>query len=176
MEENRDVKQLILMRHAKSSWDDAELEDQERPLNARGRKTAALMADYMQDARFEPSIVLCSSALRARQTLELLKPAFPKGTTIKVEPNIYSAAGNDLLTRIRRVSPAARSVLLVGHNPAMQELVTTLASESADLERIRAKFPTAAVAVLDAPIDEWKQLAPGEASLVAYMTPKRLAR
>jgi phosphohistidine phosphatase len=166
------VKTLLLLRHAKSSWDDPQLADQDRPLNSRGRKAAARMADYMQDAGFQPSIVLCSNALRARQTLELLQQALPKEATVKVEPRLYTAGSRELLTRIRRLSPSAPSVLVVGHNPAMQDLVVDLASESPELMAIRRKFPTAALAVLEAQIDEWKQLASGKASFVDYVTPK----
>jgi phosphohistidine phosphatase len=168
------VKTVFLMRHAKSSWDDPQLADQDRPLTSRGRKAAARMGEYMRDADLRPSIVLCTSALRVRQTLELLRPALPEKTTVKVEPRLYSAGSKELLTRIRRLSPAATSVLVVGHNPAMQDLVLGLASKSPKLNAIRNKFPTAALAVLDAPIDEWRQLVPGQASLVHFVTPKGL--
>jgi len=168
------VKTVFLMRHAKSSWDDPQLADQDRPLTSRGQKAAARMGEYMQDAGLRPSIVLCSSALRARQTLELLRPTLPKGTMVKVEPRLYTAGSKELLTRIRRLSPAATSVLVVGHNPAMQDLVLGLASNSSEIEAIRNKFPTAALAVLDAPIDEWRQLVSGEASLVDFVTPRGL--
>jgi phosphohistidine phosphatase len=165
---------VLLMRHAKSSWDDPQLADQDRPLSSRGRKAAVRMGEYMRDAGLTPTIVLCTSALRARQTLELIRPALPKETTVKVEPRLYSAGSKELLTRIRRLSPAATSVLVVGHNPAIQDLVLGLASKSPELKAIRNKFPTAALAVLDAPIDEWRQLAPGEASLADFVTPKGL--
>jgi phosphohistidine phosphatase len=165
---------VFLMRHAKSSWDDPQLADQDRPLSSRGRKAAARMGEYIQDAGLRPSIVLCTSALRARQTLELLRPALPEETTVKVEPRLYTAGNKELLTRIRRLSPVATSVLVLGHNPAMQDLVLCLASKSPKLKAIRNKFPTAALAVLDAPIEDWRQLAPGEASLVDFVTPKSL--
>ena len=162
------------MRHAKSSWDDSELADHDRPLAPRGRKGAGLIAQHMKKSGLEPSVVLCTSALRARQTLELIRPALAKGTAIKIEPKLYGATSNELMTRIRRLSPTAASVLVVGHNPAIQDLVLELASGSKELGAIRAKFPTAALVVLDAPIDEWRQLAPGEASIVDFVTPKSL--
>ena len=165
---------MFLMRHAKSSWDDPQLADQDRPLTSRGRKAAARMGEYMRDAGLRPSIVLCTSALRARQTLELLRPALPKETTVKVEPRLYTAGSKELQTRIRRLSPAATSVLVIGHNPAIQDLVLGLAWKSPKLKAIRNKFPTAALAVLDAPIDEWRQLVSEEASLVDFVTPRGL--
>lgn len=168
------MKKLLLMRHAKSSWDDPRLEDHERPLTSRGRTAAARLAEYLQGAGLDPAIVLCTSALRARQTLEGLQPALSNQTTIKIEPKLYGAGSKELLTRIRRLSPSAPSVLVVGHNPAMEELVLSLASESPKVDLIRKKFPTAALAVLDAPIDEWRRLMPGEATLVDFVTPKSL--
>lgn len=168
------MKKLLVLRHGKSSWDDPDIPDQERPLTERGRQAARRMSKYLKDKRLEPSLVMCTSALRARQTLELLTPAFPKGATINIEPRLYSASGDELITRLRRVSQAAPAVLMVGHNPAMQELVLTLASENAKLDSIRKKFPTAALAVLDAEIDEWKDLRPSGATLVDFVTPKGL--
>lgn len=168
------MKTLFLMRHAKSSWDDPKLADQDRPLAPRGHKAAARMAEYLRKNGVKPSVVLCTSAKRARQTLEHLRPALPKETTVKVEPRLYTAGSRDLMTRLRRLSHTAASVLVVGHNPAMQELVMELASKDPKLKAVRNKFPTAALAVLKAPTDEWRQLSPGEATLVEFVTPKGL--
>jgi phosphohistidine phosphatase len=168
------MKTLLLMRHAKSDWKDPELADQDRPLASRGRKGAALMAKYLKESGLEPSIVLCSSAVRARQTLEFLEPALPDSTTVKVEPKLYSAGSKQLMTRVRRLSRTTPSVLIIGHNPAIQDLVLTLVSEDPRSDQIRKKFPTAALAVFDASIEEWKDLGPGTASLVDFVTPKGL--
>jgi phosphohistidine phosphatase len=168
------MKKLLLMRHAKSSWKDPELEDQDRPLNARGRKAVGRIGKYLKDSNLEPSIVLCSSAVRARQTLELLQPALPDSATVKIEPRLYSASSKELMTRLRRLSQRTPLVLIVGHNPAIQDLVLTLVSDDARSDELRRKFPTAALAVVDAPIEEWKQLGPGKASLVDFVTPKGL--
>ena len=167
------MKTIFLMRHAKSSWDDSELEDHERPLAPRGRKAARRMAKYFESVGYAPSIVLCTSAVRARETLDLLKPALPEETAFEVELGLYLSSGDDLLDRIRRLS-SEDSVLAIGHNPAMQQLVLSLASEGPQLMPIRKKFPTAALAVLEAGIDEWKELGAGKASLVNYVTPKGL--
>ena len=162
------------MRHAKSSWDDSELADHDRPLAPRGRKAAGRIAKHLKKSRLEPSVVLCTSALRARQTLELIRPALPPETAIKIEPKLYGATSKELLTRIRRLSATAGSVLIVGHNPAIQDLALELAAGSNKEAAIRKKFPTAALVVLDAAIDEWRQLAPGETLLVDFVTPKTL--
>jgi phosphohistidine phosphatase len=168
------VKRLFLLRHAKSSWDDPHLADHDRPLAPRGRKAAKQIASYMKNKSFEPSIVVCSSALRARQTWEIAAPAFPKRTAIEIEPSLYQAGNEELMSRLRRISRKASSVLLIGHNPAMQELVLTLASEGAQLQLIREKFPTAALAVLEARINGWGDLEPGATELADFVTPKRL--
>jgi phosphohistidine phosphatase len=162
------------MRHAKSSWDQTDLSDHDRPLAPRGRKAAKRMGSYMKDKGFEPSIVLCSSAVRARQTWELAAPSFSERTTLEVEQELYGAGDEELVARLRRLPPGASSVLLIGHNPAMQELVLMLCSEDAHLGAVRKKFPTAALAVLDAPIEDWEGLRRGSAELTDFVTPKGL--
>jgi phosphohistidine phosphatase len=168
------VKRLFLLRHAKSSWDDPSLADHDRPLAPRGRKAAKLIASHMKDERLEPSIVLCSSALRARQTWEIAAPAFSKRTAVEIEPELYEAGNEELMSRLQRIPSEALSVLLIGHNPAMENLVLTLASEGAQLQLIREKFPTAALAVLEARINDWENLEPAAAQLADFVTPRLL--
>jgi phosphohistidine phosphatase len=168
------LKTLLLMRHGKSSWDDPALADHDRPLTPRGRKGAALVAKYLRDTGLQPAIVLCTSAIRAQETLDQLRPSFSDSTIIKTEPKLYGAGSNELATRIRRVSQASTSVLVIGHNPAMQELVVTLATKGRKSNAVREKFPTAALAVLDVHIDQWRLLKPGQATLRDFVTPKRL--
>jgi phosphohistidine phosphatase len=168
------MKRLYLLRHAKSSWDDPELEDHDRPLAPRGRRAAKLIAEYMKDASFVPSIVLCSSALRARETLEFIAPSLPKQTPVEIEPDIYHAGSGELIARLRRVPRDAESVLLIGHNPAMQDLALAIADANERLEPIRRKFPTAALVALDARVEDWEQLKEGVAVVADFVTPKRL--
>jgi phosphohistidine phosphatase len=170
------MKRLLLLRHAKSSWDDPAIEDHDRPLTARGRKGAASIAKYLKAKKLEPAIVLCSTAKRAQETLEHLRPALPNSTTIKIEPKLYSAGSKELTTRLRRLSNATDSVLVIGHNPAMQELAVSLVRKGRKSEALREKFPTGALAVLDVPINEWRSIQPGEASLADFATPKRLQK
>jgi phosphohistidine phosphatase len=168
------MKKLLLMRHGKSSWDDPQLEDHDRPLTPRGRKGSSLIAKYLRARGLEPAIVLCSSATRAQETLDQLRPCLPDSTVIKIEPKLYGAGERELATRIRRLSQASSSVLIIGHNPAIQELALTLVSKGRKADAIGEKFPTAALAVLDVPIDEWKLLKPHEASIADFITPKAL--
>ena len=132
------------------------------------------MGKYLQDKGLAPAIVLCSSATRAQETLEQLRPAFSDSTVVKIEPKLYGAESTALATRLRRVSQGSPSVLVIGHDPAIQELVLMLDPSSRRSKAVRKKFPTAALAVVDVSIDEWKQLKPGEASISDFITPKQL--
>ena len=158
---------LFLLRHAKSSWDDPELRDHDRPLAPRGRRAAKLMAGHIRDEGIRPSLVLCSSAVRARQTLAGVAP----DGEVSVEQELYGASADDLLDRLRRVPDGVESVMLIGHNPAMQDLALTLAGGGA--EQVERKFPTGALATLSF-AGEWSELAPGGAELVAFVRPKQL--
>jgi phosphohistidine phosphatase len=166
-------RRLYLLRHAKSSWDDATLPDRDRPLAPRGRRAATRIAGYLAREGIDPELVLCSSAVRTVQTLELLRPALGSDGTVLVEDGLYAASSDRLLERVRRVPDAVASAMLVGHNPGLQRLALDLASGGADLERLERKFPTAALATL-ALTDRWSRLAPGHAELTEYVVPRDL--
>jgi phosphohistidine phosphatase len=166
------VKRLFLLRHAKSSWDDPSLDDHDRPLAPRGRRASALIAEHMDRNRIEPAFVLCSSARRTRETLELVRPGLGP-VEVRVERGLYGASSEALLRRLREVPGEVDSVMLIGHQPAIQELALHLAAEGSELEQLRAKFPTAALATLSF-AGEWKELGEGDAELIAYVKPKQL--
>lgn len=166
---------LHLLRHAKSSWDDADRADRERPLAPRGQRAARHLAAHLSTRGFTPALVLCSSALRTRQTLDLLAPALAPDTDILVEEGLYLADADDLLDRLRRIPPAVPSLLLIGHNPSVQELALTLAAgPRATVDRLRAKFPTGALATLALRGTSWRHLAPGGGELVRFLIPSEL--
>lgn len=163
---------LYLLRHAKSSWADPKLQDRERPLAPRGRRDAKRIAKHLLRLDYQPELVLCSSAARTRETLELVRPAL--GTAmVMLEDDLYAASSNELLARIRLVPDAVASVMLIGRNPGLQQLGVVLASAGDDLERLEAKFPTAVLATL-AHAKSWSRLAPADATLAAYVVPKQL--
>jgi phosphohistidine phosphatase len=168
------VRYLYLLRHAKSSWDDAGVEDHDRPLSPRGRKAAGKMAEHLRASGIRPALVLCSSALRARQTLERVAPVFGEVVSIKVERPLYGADEGDLLARLRRVAASVQSVMVIGHNPGLQYLALTLAARGSQRDRLEAKFPTAAVATLRFLESPWKELDRGKAELVELVVPKEL--
>jgi phosphohistidine phosphatase len=163
-------KRLALLRHAKSSWNDPDLDDHDRPLNGRGRRAAAQMGRYLQQRGIAPAVVLCSSAVRTRQTLELLELAGEP--RVLYETELYGASAGELLRRLRRLDDTVPSVLLIGHNPGMHDLAVALTGDH-DGAAI-ADFPTAALAELSAPIARWPDLEPGTATLERLITPKDL--
>jgi phosphohistidine phosphatase len=169
------TKQLFVLRHAKSSWEDPGLEDHERPLAPRGRRAVAAMADYLRAGGIEPALVLCSSARRTRETLEGIGLA---GEQL-IEPELYAASTSALIERLHRVPDEVGSAMVIGHNPAMQTLVLRLAgagngTEDAELGEVQRKFPTAALATLTFECG-WGELGPGAATLVGFVRPKQLS-
>jgi phosphohistidine phosphatase len=165
------MRTLYLLRHAKSSWDDPALSDHERPLAPRGRRDAKRIAKHVGRIGLRPELVLCSTAVRTEQTLDLLRPKLGQ-VAVQVEEQLYGASSETLLERIRSVPDQVGSVLLIGHNPGLHDLALTLASSGADLGRLEAKFPTAALATLA--LARWSNLSEGNAELVAYVVPKQL--
>jgi phosphohistidine phosphatase len=167
------ARQLFLLRHAKSSHDDPGLADRDRPLAPRGRRAAKAMSAYMSDHGISPALVLCSPALRARQTLERIAPALGPSADVRTEPEVYEATAGELLERLRRIPGDVASAMLVGHNPAIERLALDLAAAGPDLADLARKYPTGALAVL-AFDHEWRHLDPDGARLVAFVKPRDL--
>ena len=165
---------LWLLRHAKSSWDDPDMEDVERPLAPRGARAADRMRDYLDAEDIRPELVLCSSALRTRETLARILPGLGPELTVRIEPSVYSFDADALLQRLQQLPADVGSVMLVGHNPAMQELASLLAAEGERLDELRKGFPTAALAELDLPVGSWPELAPGTGRLTRFIVPREL--
>jgi phosphohistidine phosphatase len=164
---------LYVLRHAKSSWDDPAQRDHDRPLAPRGKRAVKLLAEYVERNGIGPELVLCSTARRTRDTLAGVRP----GGEAVIEPELYTATVGELIERLRHVPADVGSVMVIGHNPAMQMLVLRLARDGGPLaERmadVRRKFPTGALATLaiDGP---WAELAPSCAELADYVRPKAL--
>jgi phosphohistidine phosphatase len=164
---------LWLLRHAKSSWDRPGLDDRERPLARRGVRAATALRAYLDAQQIHPELVLCSSALRTRETLRHVLPALGTELTIRIEQRLYAADPAELLEILRGV-PEVGSVLLVGHNPGMQELATALASRGDRLDELTAKFPTGALAEIRLPDGAWSGIAQGSGELTRFVTPREL--
>jgi phosphohistidine phosphatase len=168
---------LLLLRHAKSSWDDPALEDFERPLAPRGEAAAPRMGAYVAKHRLVPDLVLCSPAVRARQTLDLVLAELPRGgPTVAYEEGFYLAAPSVLLARLRKIDGKVARAMVVGHDPGMQGLAVELAGtgEREDLEALAAKFPTAGLAVITFKGQDWSKIGPGRGHLARFVTPRSL--
>jgi phosphohistidine phosphatase len=168
------VKYLYLLRHAKSDWGNSSLPDHDRPLNKRGTHAADAMAGHFRDKDIRPELVLCSTALRAGETLEPVATVLGAASTVQIERKLYGASAEDLLDRVREVPDGVGSVLLIGHNPGMEGLALALAGTGRALDRIREKFPTAALATLEVP-GTWRELQPGSAELTDFVVPRDLS-
>jgi phosphohistidine phosphatase len=170
------MKTVYLLRHAKSHWGDPGLDDHDRPLDGRGERAAAVMGVHFAQQEYQPSLVLCSSARRTRETLDLLLPHLPVRPELLIERGIYLASGGQLLVRLQEVDDRTSQLLLIGHNPGIADLAQGLAGsgERASLRRMAAKFPTAALAVCELGLESWCDLAPGSGHLLDFTTPKDL--
>lgn len=176
------MKTLYLLRHGKSSWDDAALDDHDRPLATRGIKAAARVGRHLRVRGVAPDRVLCSTARRAADTLDIVLDALLPGRdsrTVAVERDrgLYLAGSAALLARLHTVPDDAASVLLVGHNPDLHDLSLALAADGdeSDLRSLAVKFPTAACAIIRFPDGPWSGLIPGSGHLVEFVIPRKLA-
>jgi len=161
------MKTLILLRHAKSSWKDTNLDDFDRPLNGRGKRSADLLRVFLKGREFSPEFVLCSPALRARQTVEIVFDGLVQPPEIKYDRLLYLASVAQLLEIISRVERERSQVVLVGHNPGIEELFTHLTG-------IDKHFPTATMASLALNTENWDELGTAGADLRWLTTPKEL--
>jgi phosphohistidine phosphatase len=165
------MKTLYLLRHAKSSWDDPSVPDRDRRLNERGRRAASVMAGQISERGIRPEVVLCSTARRAVETLEAFSGMFAESADIHVERGLYLAGVGELTDRLNELSARVGSAMVIGHNPGMHEFGIALAREGAHLERLRSKFPTGALAVLEFDQEEW-DLKPGTGRLRDFVLPR----
>jgi phosphohistidine phosphatase len=162
------MKTLFLLRHAKSSWKDVSLPDFERPLNERGLKAAPLIGKFMRRRKFRPDLILCSPAERARQTIALVSAAASFTAELRYDERIYEASDTRLLSLISQLDASVGKVLLVGHNPGLEELVQALTGE------VR-RMPTAALAHIRLGIERWADTSERSGELLQLITPKELA-
>lgn len=169
------MRRLLLLRHAKSDWPQG-LRDQDRPLSRRGRLAAPQMAAHMEQQGLVPDHALVSTARRTRETWDLVKAGWETEPPVKFDERVYEAPAARLLEVLRTAPADAGNLLLVGHNPGIQELARLLAegAASAPLRRLSQKFPTAALAVLEFSVSAWTELAPQSGRLIAFVTPSDL--
>lgn len=165
---------LHLLRHAKSSAEEG-IEDHQRPLSRRGRKAARRIGKHLSATLGTFDLVLCSSARRTRETLDLVLTELSSKPRCMIEDGLYLAGSERLVDRLQRLDARDASVLLIGHNPGLHELALALADKNSPYfdELVSGKFPTAAFASFDVPAG-WPTLGHSQHQLIGYVTPKSL--
>jgi len=164
------MKTLLVLRHAKSSWNDPDVADHERPLNKRGRRDAPRMGRLLEELDLVPEIVLCSTATRARATVELVLEAGAYGGDVVYDESLYHADPATVIAALGDIPDGVERALIVGHNPGHEALLVRLTG-------VFETMPTAALAQIDLPIEHWADLDDlVDARLVHVWRPKELDR
>ena len=159
------MKRLYLLRHAKSSWNDPDIADLDRPLNDRGTKAAAFIGELVQANDLLPDIVLVSPAKRAAQTAELVRQSWPSDVDTIIDPRIYEASPQALRQVVSEVDSSYDAVMLIGHNPGIEGFITFLTGSIEPMA-------TAALAVITLDIDEWSAINDGLGKVEHIYRPK----
>lgn len=165
---------LLLLRHAKSSWDDTSGDDFDRPLNGRGRAAAPVMGSHIAVHGLAPDRILCSSARRTRETLAALLPYLDDDVDIRLTRELYFAGEDRMIDQIRAHGGNATTLLVIAHNPGLQETALALVAdaEAPIVAKIAEKFPTAGLAVIDFPAMKWVDIEPRTGKAVAFLKPQ----
>ena len=168
------TRHLLLVRHAKSAWDDPLLSDHDRPLAGRGQKALPRICEHLEATGLCPELVLCSSAQRTVETLAGVRTAVPEAAVVEIDNGLYLADAEDLIARLRGIDPGIGCVMVIGHNPGLQDLSLRLVGDGGaeDRSQIAAKLPTGAVVTLSFDAD-WALLGPGVARLDDLFLPRR---
>jgi phosphohistidine phosphatase len=173
------MKRLITFRHAKSGWDQPALRDFDRGLNEKGRRAAATMGRHMRQLGLRFDHVIASPAVRVVETLDAMFEGYGRRTTPSWDRRAYLASASTLLEIVHEAPDTAKILLLVGHNPGIEELVLRLLSDVGE-EELRAretvgeKYPTASVAELSFAVDHWGDVREGSGHLVRFIRPRDL--
>lgn len=162
------MKTLYLVRHAKSSWEDAGLSDHDRPLNQRGERDAPQMGKRLKKRKPQPEVIISSSAVRAKTTAKALAKeiGFSK-SDVTIDERIYGAGPKDIVSIIHEMDNKIDCTMLVGHNPTFTDLVNTLGHCNID------NIPTCGMAVLTFSVDSWKDVKNGKGELLDFDYPKK---
>lgn len=167
---------VYLFRHAKSSWTNPELADFDRPLAPRGERACEVMGEYFRLGDIHPGLVVCSAALRTRQTLDHVRPGLGESPVVRYDRGLYLAGPEAMLDRLHRTPDDVRRVMLIAHNPGMHMLAQLLVGDGAedDLHRLSENLPTGALAILVYRGHSWKALEEGSCELHSLVVPRDL--
>lgn len=162
------MKTLLILRHAKSSWDDASLDDHDRPLNERGLKTAPLMGGLIKNNKLLPDVILSSTAVRAMETARLVAKSAGFTKPVETVPDFYASSPAEYIETLRAQTADKECIMIVGHNPELEVLLQVLTGHIEDL-------PTGALAQIHLPITEWRQLtSKTKGSLIRIFRPRTI--
>jgi len=169
--------QLFLLRHAKSDWRDISVADHDRPLNERGHRAATMMGLFAKVRKIKPALVLCSTATRARMTLDAVMTAGGLDWPVQFEPSLYGASASEILRTVHHEAGEQPSVLLVGHNPGFHEAALLLTQEGApdDLANLRTKYPTCSLCEIKFAGPDLSNIGPSTGELVQFVRPRDLS-
>lgn len=159
------MKTLYLLRHAKSSWDDQSLADFDRPLNKRGENSAPVMGQLMRERKIRPDLIICSPAKRTRQTAKLALKRAKTEAEVLFDERAYMSSKSNLCRILTELDDAVESVLLIGHNPGLDDLLGSLTGEFQHMV-------TAALAKISLEIKSWKELKDGKGELNWMVKPR----
>ena len=164
------------MRHAKSSWNNSHKDDFDRPLNSRGRENAQMVAKHIHSLGFKPELTLCSSAVRCKETLELVIPYFPKKTHIRYLDDLYLAPERTILEIVKSIELSIDQMLVIGHNPGLSDLSQSLIYSSKKQSDYfeTPQFPTSAASIFEMSIKNWLDFKSSESKIIDFITPKNL--
>lgn len=168
------MKTLTLLRHAKSTWDDPVARDFDRPLNRRGRKAARTIGREMRDKDLAFDAVIASPAVRVMETLADVGEGYGGGIAPSYDKRIYLASAATLLDLIHAVDDGVERLLVVGHNPGLEQLVLLLAQEGPLRMEAAVKYPTATLAEIAIPVERWSDVKEGAGMLVRFIRPRDL--
>lgn len=171
------MKRLLLLRHAKSSWDDESLDDHERPLIERGVQAAKRVGQHLVERQITIDLMVSSTAKRAAETAQLLRGELPLPPLVEHDKGLYLCGTTAMLAHIRRLPDDAGTAMIIAHNPDLQSMTRQLA-RSGDPDRlwkVGEKFPTAACAVLTFPGESWTEVGPRTGHLDELVIPRELS-
>jgi phosphohistidine phosphatase len=163
-----DMKNLLLMRHAKSSWKDASLPDHQRPLNKRGKRDAPLMGEFLQEQGIALDAILCSTAVRAKATVEGFLQAYTfEGDLVYID-DLYHAVPETIIALLKQLPESVDSVMVIAHNPGLDDFLEIVCDECGHM-------PTACIAYIEYHIERWSDLhAAMRGEVVHFWTPREI--
>ena len=167
------MKTLTLLRHAKSGWDDPVARDFDRPLNPKGQRAAAMVGRHMKALGLAFDHVVASPAARVVETLDHLGQGYGGDLAPAWDKRIYLASPATLMDVVHELPADADHVLLVGHNPGLEELVLLLVPNGALRDEVAVKFPTATLAEMTF-VEGWREVQAGNATLTRFVRPRDL--